>query len=102
MESNPNQNANTDRTATSKVVSLWLEQYAPEFEIGEGVEQKLNELTLNYMSLILKRSGDLADFKQSENIRPDHINSVVSSIEHQRNLPKGKAPNQPITAQTKT
>ena len=89
MNNNQKKNKTKTKTATSKIVSLWMKQYASDFEIGEGVEEKLNELTLNYMSLILTRSENLADFKQSENICPEHVNSVISTIEHQRNMPNG-------------
>ena len=74
---------------TSKVVSLWLQRYASEFERGPGVDEKLNELTLNFMSLILNKAEQVADFKQTDNINSLHVNLAVDSIEQRRNRVEG-------------
>lgn len=84
-----NQESNPE-TGIEKIVSKWLSLYAPNMHRQPEVDQKLQELTLNYMSLLLVKSDEIAEFKRAENIQGSHVMSAIHTLDTNRSLIRGE------------
>ena len=88
-----NPSSNQDKclqTGIQKIVNRWIQHYAPNFEKHPEVNRKIEELTVNYMSLLLVKADEIADFKRTENIEASHVNSGINTLRAKRGQIRGK------------
>jgi hypothetical protein len=90
MENPPGNKDRHPETGIEKIVSKWMDQYAPKLNRHPEVERKLQELTVNYMSSLLVKADKIAEFKRDENIQDCHVSSAIHSLDVARGVIKGR------------
>ena len=89
MEKSSSNKESPPKTGIQKIVNKWIQLYAPNFERNPDVDRKLEELTVNYMSLLLIKSDEIASFKRAENIEANHVFSGIQTIDQKNNILTG-------------
>ena len=89
MENPSSNQENSPQTGIQKIVGKWVQLYAPNFERDPEVDRKIEELTVNYMSLLLVKADEIADFKRTENIQAKHVISGISTLNAKRGQIRG-------------
>ena len=89
MENPATNQENDPQTGIEKIVSKWMQSYASNLNRHPEVERKMEELTVNYMSLLLVKADEVAEFKRAENIQSCHVISGINTLDLKRGLIKG-------------
>ena len=88
---NPNQiQEKSPETGIEKIVSKWVGLYAPNLNRSSEVDRKMEELTVNYMSLLLVKADEIAEFNRAENVQANHVTSGIKTLDINRGLIKGR------------
>ena len=90
MEKSSSTQEPAPQTGIQKIVKKWLDLYAPNFQRDPEVDRKMEELTVNYMSLLLVKSAEIADFKEAENIEASHVFSGIQTLDQRQGIVTGK------------
>jgi hypothetical protein len=90
MEKSSSNQETPPQTGIQKIVSKWIQHYAPNFERNPEVDRKMEELTVNYMSLLLVKSAEIADFNGAENIEASHVFSGIQTLDENKGMVTGR------------
>ena len=89
---NPKENQESSpETGIEKIVSKWMGLYAPNLNRSSDVDRKMEELTVNYMSLLLLKADQIAEFNRAENIQANHVASGIKTLDINRGLIRGNS-----------
>ena len=90
MNNPSNNQESSPETGIEKIVSKWMQLYAPNLNRSSEVDRKMEELTVNYMSLLLVKSDEIAEFNRAENLQATHVISGIKTLDINRGIIKGR------------